>query len=96
MTDGKPSDTQLFKQMVAEVKSRRFAQIVACAAGMTARTEPLKELTDRVVALDTTDGASFRQFFKWVTDSIGAGNRSIGATSTIELPPPPPEINVII
>lgn len=96
MTDGKPSDTQLFKQMVAEVKNRRFAQIVACAAGMTARTEPLKELTDRVVALDTTDGASFRQFFKWVTDSIGAGNRSIGATSTIELPPPPPEINVII
>ncbi|MDE6296503.1 MAG: VWA domain-containing protein, partial [Muribaculaceae bacterium] len=53
MTDGKPSDMMLFDRMVPEVKRRGFAGIVACAAGMKARTEPLKRLTDEVYALDT-------------------------------------------
>ncbi len=96
MTDGKPSDSQLYMEMVPEVKKRRFAAVVACAAGMSAKTEPLKELTDEVYALDTIDSAGFRKFFKWVSDSIGVGNRSIGATEDLVLPPPPAEVNVII
>lgn len=96
MTDGKPSDSQLYKEMIPEVKKRRFAAVVACAAGMSAKTEPLKELTDEVYALDTIDSAGFRKFFKWVSDSIGVGNRSIGATEDLVLPPPPAEVNVII
>lgn len=96
MTDGKPSDSQLYMEMVPEVKKRRFAAVVACAAGMSAKTEPLKELTDEVYALDTIDSAGFRKFFKWVSDSIGTGNRSIGATEDLVLPPPPAEVNVII
>lgn len=96
MTDGKPSDSQLYKEMIPEVKKRRFAAVVACAAGMCAKTEPLKELTDEVYALDTIDSAGFRKFFKWVSDSIGVGNRSIGATEDLVLPPPPAEVNVII
>lgn len=96
MTDGKPSDIQLYKEMIPEVKKRRFASIVACAAGMKAKTAPLKELTDEVYALDTVDSTSFKRFFKWVSDSIGVGNRTIGAVDEIELPPPPPEINVIV
>ncbi len=96
MTDGKPSDSMLYKQMIPEIKKRRFASIVACAAGMSAKTEPLKELTDDVFSLDTVDGVSFKQFFKWVSDSIGVGNRSIGATEDLVLPPPPAEVNVII
>ena len=96
MTDGKPSDIQLYKEMIPEVKKRRFAGIIACAAGMKARTEPLKELTDEVYALDTVDSTAFRQFFKWVSDSIGIGNRSIGATDVLELPPPPEEVNLIL
>ncbi len=96
MTDGKPSDSQLYKEMIPEVKKRRFAAVVACAAGMSAKTEPLKELTNEVYALDTIDSAGFRKFFKWVSDSIGVGNRSIGATEDLVLPPPPAEVNVII
>lgn len=96
MTDGKPSDSRLYMEMVPEVKKRRFAAVVACAAGMSAKTEPLKELTDEVYALDTIDSAGFRKFFKWVSDSIGVGNRSIGATEDLVLPPPPAEVNVII
>lgn len=96
MTDGKPSDSQLYKEMLPEVKKRHFAGIVACAAGMNAKTEPLKELTDEVYSLDTIDSTAFKQFFKWVSDSIGVGNRSIGAAEDLVLPPPPAEVNVII
>ena len=96
MTDGKPSDIQLYKEMIPEIKKRHFAGIIACAAGMSAKTEPLKELTSEVYSLDTVDSASFKKFFKWVSDSIGVGNRSIGATEDLTLPPPPDEINVVI
>lgn len=96
MTDGKPSDIQLYKDMIPEIKKRHFASIIACAAGMSAQIEPLKELTNEVYSLDTVDSTSFKRFFKWVSDSIGIGNRSIGATEDLVLPPPPTEINVLI
>lgn len=96
MTDGKPSDIQLYKEMIPEVKKRHFASIIACAAGMSAKTEPLKELTDEVYSLDTVDSTAFKKFFKWVSDTIGVGNRSLGATEDLVLPPPPEEVNVII
>lgn len=96
MTDGKPSDIQLYREMIPEIKKRHFASIIACAAGMSAKTEPLKELTDEVFALDTVDSATFKKFFKWVSDSIGVGNRSMGAAEDLVLPPPPAEINVVL
>ncbi|MCM0236667.1 VWA domain-containing protein [Bacteroides fragilis] len=96
MTDGKPSDIQLYNQIIPEVKKRHFASVIACAAGMHAQTEPLKLLTDQVYSLDTVDSSTFKQFFKWVSDSIGVGNRSIGATDELVLPPPPVEVNVVI
>lgn len=96
MTDGKPSDLQVYNEQMPEVKKRHFASIVALAAGMKAETEPLKLLTDQVYKLDNMDSQSFKKFFKWVSDSIGVGNKSMGATSDIELPPPPDEVNIII
>ena len=91
MTDGKPSDIMEYNEAIPEVKKRKFATIVACAAGSKAKTEPLQQLTDQVYTLDTMDRSSFSQFFKWVSSSIGVGNRSIGATSDLILPPPPEE-----
>lgn len=96
MTDGKPSDIQLYREMIPEVKKRKFASIVACAAGMNARTEPLKELTDQVFSLDTLDSGAFKNFFQWVSQTIDIGNRSLGATDNLTLPPPPAEVNVIV
>ncbi len=96
MTDGKPSDLQVYNNVIPEVKKRHFASIVACAAGMKAKVEPLKQLTDQVYTLDTLDSSSFKQFFKWVSASIGVGNRSIGATDELVLPSPPEEVNVVI
>ena len=95
MTDGKPSDIRLYNEMIPEVKKRRFATIVACAAGMHAKTEPLLALTDKVYSLDTLDGATLMKFFQWVSTSIGVGNRSIGAADDFMLPPPPEEVNIV-
>ena len=96
MTDGKPSDIQLYRQMVVNVKKRKFATIIACAAGPQSKPEYLKELTENVISLETTDSASFSQYFKWVSDIVGIGGRSIGATDEFMLPPPPPEIHTVI
>jgi uncharacterized protein YegL len=96
MTDGKPADVQLYNQMIPEVQKRHFASIIACAAGAKADVKPLQSLTNQVYSLDTTDSSTFKQFFKWVSDSIGVGNKSVGATDSIVLPPPPAEVNTVI
>lgn len=96
MTDGHPSDIMVYNQVIPEIKKMKFASIIACAAGMKAKIEPLKQLTDQVYSLDTLDSSSFKKFFKWVSDLIEVGNKSVGATEELVLPPPPEEVNVII
>jgi uncharacterized protein YegL len=95
MTDGVPSDIQLYKEMIPKVRSRGFGSIIACAAGPKARKEDLEALADHVVSLETMDGNGFVSFFRWVSASVAAGNISMGAGSELHLPPPPPEVNLI-
>lgn len=96
MTDGSPSDTALYGQMIVEVKKRPFASIIACAAGASAKVEPLQKLTTNVFNLETMDGHSFAGLFQWVSSTVSSGNRSMGATSSITLPPPPAEIQIVV
>lgn len=96
MTDGSPSDLDTFNQQVQEIRRRDFAQIIACAAGPKARLEYLQQLTSSVVHLDTTDSGTFQQFFQWVSASVSVGNRSMGSTAQAELPPPPPEVRIVV
>jgi uncharacterized protein YegL len=96
MCDGRASDAQLFKEAAAKIGLRHFGSIVVCLVGINPRTENVKQITDKIVNLDTTDGATFRQFFKWVSASVSVGNRSIGAADKILLPPPPPEVHTVI
>ncbi|WP_029190724.1 vWA domain-containing protein [Verrucomicrobium spinosum] len=95
MTDGSPSDIMLYKETVPQVKKRGFASIIACAAGPKARKDELLPLADHVVTLDTMDSGSFLSFFRWVSSSVAAGNVSMGASTEIHLPPPPPEVNLV-
>lgn len=96
MTDGAPSDIMVYNKIIPEVKKKKFASIIACAAGMKAKIDPLKQLTDQVYSLDTMDSSSFKKFFKWVSDLIEIGNKSIGATDELVLPSPPEEVNIVI
>lgn len=97
LTDGKPSDLRLYEESIPAVKALGFSAIVCCAAGPRARTEPLLLLTPDVARLDTMDSATFMKYFKWVSDIIREGGRSVGAIGAgPALPPPPPEINLVI
>jgi uncharacterized protein YegL len=96
MTDGAPNDIQKYKEMVAECKKRHFAAITACAAGMNAKIDMLKDLANNIVSLDTCDSATFNQFFAWVSASISSGAQSVGATSQLVLPPPPDDVNKVV
>lgn len=96
MTDGKPSDLQMFNDNYPELKKRNFGSIIGCAAGPKANEDYLKLFCDQVVTLDTTDANAFQQFFKWVSASVSVGNKSIGTSDELVLPPPPNEINLVI
>ncbi len=96
MTDGSPSDLMIFREAVPKIKALHFGNIIACAAGPKAKESFLKEITDNVVSLDTTDANTFGSFFKWVSASVSAGNKSMGTNQEATLPPPPPEVNVVI
>lgn len=96
MTDGSPSDAHAFRQAIPEIKARNFGLIVACAAGPKAKQEILHELTDRVVTLDTMDSSAFAGFFKWVSASVSIGSSSAGISQQISLPPPPPEVQLVL
>lgn len=95
-TDGKPSDIQLYRSKIPEIKALNFGAVVGCAAGRMADDEILKELTDNVVHLDSADSSTLKQFFKWVSDTIEQGNKSQGTGESLTLPPPPSEITLVI
>ena len=99
MTDGAPTDD--WRKGLDRLKKVRTGIIVACAAGQGADTSVLKQITEVVVQLDTADANTIKAFFKWVSASISTGSQKIDAgqkevTGLSDLPPPPPEINVVI
>jgi uncharacterized protein YegL len=95
-TDGKPSDIQFYREMIPKVKQLKFGTIIGCAAGKLADDSVLKELCDTVVHIDTADSTTLRQFFKWVSDTIEQGNKSMGTTDNVTIPPPPSEEFIVI
>jgi uncharacterized protein YegL len=50
--------------------------------------------------LNTSDSASIKAFFKWISSSVSQGSKSVEQSGKevqglSELPPPPPEIKVV-
>lgn len=99
MTDGVPTDD--VGKGLAEFRKCKFGMVVACAAGREADTKVLKQITECVVSLDTADSATIKSFFKWVSASVSAGSMKVEETgkemgTLSELPPPPPEVNIVV
>lgn len=99
MTDGEPTDN--LQKGLNDFKNQKFGMVVACAAGQGANTSVLKQITDVVVQLDTADSATIKAFFKWVSASVSTGSQKVESsgnevTGLNELPPPPPEINIVV
>jgi uncharacterized protein YegL len=99
MTDGTPTDD--WQKGFEKLKKVRTGIIVACAAGHGADTTILKQITEEVVQLDTADSNTIKAFFKWVSASVSTGSQKVDTghkevTGLSDLPPPPPEINVVL
>jgi len=99
MTDGVPTDQ--WQTGLAEFKKRSTGIIVACAAGSSADDTVLRQITNNVVALETADSSTIKAFFKWVSASISTGSQTVENSGKEvggfqELPPPPPEVNVVV
>lgn len=99
MTDGEPTDD--IQRGIDEFKKRKWGIVVACAAGQDANVNTLQRITECVVQLDTADSATIKSFFKWVSASISTSSARVDAglgeaNGLGELPPPPPEVNIVV
>ena len=99
MTDGAPTDD--WKKGLDRLNQVKTGVIVACAAGHNANTDILKQITEVVVELATTDASAIKAFFKWVSASVSSGSQKVDANQKEvagleDLPPPPPEVNVVL
>lgn len=99
MTDGEPTDD--WQKGLIALKKIKTGVIIACAAGPSANTNILKSITEVVVQLDTADSATIKAFFKWVSASVSTGSQKVdsGQKEVVgldDLPPPPPEVNVVV
>jgi len=99
MTDGTPSDTQVFNETAEKLKKYNFARIIACVAGpkpnvRDAAANHMKKITSDVVSLDTMDSSSFSKFWEWVSTAVSQQSQTTDAPPEA-LPPPPPEISLV-
>ena len=97
MTDGMPTDS--WEQAAKELKKKKPANIIACAAGSSADEYMLKKLTEIVVKLDNLQPDTLKQFFQWVSQSIKQTSQSVAQVMAddqpINLPPPPQGITIV-
>ena len=98
LTDGAPTDD--LDRGINAIRQVKTGTFVACAAGPGADTGTLKRITETVVSLDTADSSTLKCFFKWVSASISVSSQKIESGKEVsgldELPPPPPELNIVL
>lgn len=88
MTDGKPSDVQLFNQQYPAIQQCGFAKIVGCAAGPNAKADELRKFCEPVLAIDNFDSAAISQFFQMVSDSVTPVTTNPSPSRESVAPPP--------
>jgi hypothetical protein len=81
-TDGVPTDNT--KNAIAEWKQNwaRTANLVAISFGSETDIQQLSELTENVLHFKNTDANAYKEFFKWVTDSIKTSSESVENNKT--------------
>ena len=98
LTDGAPTDD--LDRGINAIRQVKTGTFVACAAGPGADTSTLKKITEAVISLDTADSNSIKAFFQWVSSSISVSSQKIENGKEVsgldELPPPPPELNIVL
>lgn len=99
LTDGQATDD--LNRGIAALKRIKVGTLVACAAGSGANVNELRKITEAVVSLDTADSTTLKAFFQWVSASVSVSSQKLDrGTKEVdglsELPPPPPEVNIVL
>lgn len=99
MTDGAPTDD--WQKGLARFRQEKWGVVVGCAVN-GGDVKALQEIAgEAVVKLDTSDSSAMSKFFKWVSASVSSNSKAVEtAGKEVEgldqLPPPPPEIKVVV
>lgn len=99
MTDGRATDN--LAAGLQKFRSYKWGVTVACAVN-GADERSLEDLAaGAIVKLDTSSQGSMSAFFKWVSASVGTVSMAVETggkevTGLDQLPPPPPEIQVVV
>lgn len=98
LTDGAPTDTQVFDRAVDNIKDMGAANIIACGAGSNVDTSLLKRITPNVILLNSASPGDLAEFFKWVSSSIAMSSASLDAKpgDAIALPPVPSNVFYVV
>lgn len=99
MTDGAPTDD--WKKGLGRFQQEKWGVIVGCAVNKGDATVLKQIAGEAVVRLDTSDHTAMAKFFKWVSASVSSNSKAVEtAGKEVEgldqLPPPPPEIKVVV
>lgn len=98
MTDGMPTDD--WEKGWDKFKSKKWGIVVGCAVNEGDTDVLQKVCGEAVVRLSTSDSGAMAAFFKWVSASVSTSSQKIDLEKTEvsgmdELPPPPPEIDIV-
>jgi uncharacterized protein YegL len=96
MTDGMPTDA--WETAADVLKQQKIANLIAFAAGPGADVNNLKRTTDIVLKSDELSPGALKAFFQWMSQSILRTGKSVqimAVESPVNLPPPPPQIQIV-
>ncbi len=96
MTDGMPTDS--WENSADAVKQQKIANLIAFAAGPGAEVKNLKRITEIVLKSDELSPGALKAFFQWMSQSILRTGKSVqvmAAETPVDLPPPPPQIQIV-
>ncbi|HAI68330.1 MAG TPA: tellurium resistance protein TerY [Gammaproteobacteria bacterium] len=96
MTDGMPTDA--WESAADKLKKQKSANLIAFAAGPNADVANLKGITDIVLKSEELSPGALKAFFQWMSQSILQTGKSVQVMAQelpIDLPPPPPQIQIV-
>jgi uncharacterized protein YegL len=96
MTDGMPTDA--WETAAGAIKQQKIANLIAFAAGPGADVNNLKKITEIVLKSDELSPGALKAFFQWMSQSILRTGKSVQIMATespVNLPPPPPQIQIV-
>lgn len=86
-TDGVPTDDTAAAIQEWKTNWQQHANMVAISFGNETDTQLLSQLTEHVLLFNNADANAYKQFFRWITDSIKTSSESVEKNSSgFEMP----------